>query len=419
MEKQLGLCPSCNQQIEVNPSESVDFCPSCGKPYSAQAAISLYKENETKRIELDAKREAERIWREKNGRKPSDEIIEKFNAIGAENCDLAKQYLDDILKKEYPTMPIPSFGIFDSLDYFSTYLKSNADRRYTWAYIRSSNAWKRVEGDITTLESILNELRSVNPWIAEMYYKVLCAKTSIYSPLIKTSTCPHFSLSGGLPLLKLSFFYLDKNLTYIGEEMHGYTRRPDYLKEDSDLKGIIAAWIQLEAEITHFDYLRGKEFNDAYINALTSSFRWTGDYQRRFLYGGYTSLAGAINEFLSEQKVNCRFRTYGALVGYIESFLSPEGVKQREERKEQERQAKAAAMKLEAATAFWKTYIDLLKAGKIKKAQAWLETTQNRTEAYEAEAPKFKKGVFGVKYMGDIASLKADELATLELKNLI
>ncbi|MDE7439108.1 MAG: hypothetical protein K2N23_01180, partial [Clostridia bacterium] len=66
---------------------------------------------------------------------------------------------------------------------------------------------------------------------------------------------------------------------------------------------------------------------------------------------------------------------------------------------------------------FWNDYIALLNANKINKAYKLLKTAAC-TKAYRAEIVKFKKGLFGFKYLGDVTMLQANELAKLAVEDL-
>ena len=211
-----AICPACKKQIEVDSSEAVDFCKLCGKPVVINDAIKLYKDT---------------IERNQTTSKPSKEIVDKFNAIVAQDYKAARIYLDDVVKKQYPSL----------YDYRLQYVTS-------------------MDGDIDgfgiyTDEANLIKLYTLNKSIADMYYKVLCACTNA---LIKKKCKQTFT--GELPFLKLELGNIVNKLENIVKDVELANAN----RGDSRYGN---AWQKLMDDIKHCKNISIKQgYDNKYIN---------------------------------------------------------------------------------------------------------------------------------------------------------
>lgn len=342
MELKSAICPACKREIEVNSLEEVDFCKLCGKPFAINDAINLY----TERVERDAA-----------AKKPSDGVIAKFNAILAQDYKLAQRYLDDIVRKEYPKLPLPY-----SLWHYEASRFANTDLFHLKDRIKS------LKTELDKTEEGFKNLYSLNPQIAEMYYKLFCeAINALFNENRDLFFTRHLKycppLIGDLPFLKLRLIDLEDRVRYAQDD------------------------------VIRYEFLCGKEFDDVYISATISQLPfWGKEYCRK-------------NSYVNTAEINKDVKN---LISCLEKFLSP--TKKAEQRaKETREQEEKKKKKLEKELAFWREYIELLKAGKTKAALVLLKKKKKPSQT--DEFAKFKKGLFTVKYKGDVALLNAETLA--------
>ena len=359
------ICPSCNCQTETDQDEEVNLCKLCGKPFATKDAINLY----TKSVERNA-----------NSRTPSQEVIEKFNAILAQDCNLAKLYLDDILKKDYPKL--------------------------LWSFSNGILCFHNEEQ--------YKNLYSLNPCIADMYYKVACAQANA---LYKEKY--NLTFYGALPFLKVnlanlkdglhSIAYFIEREEYLTKTENYWSKTSNFVKNSEELRNcrpkVREYWNRILECAEKYYHYQGKEYDDEFILYLI-------DIVERFA----ADCSISVNNFIN----SCRsigIKSLKALVTYFfEEFLSSGGKKalipQREKRKKEIHEAKMAK-----ELTFWNKYISLLKSGNVKDAMIYLESGNSINEVCKEELAKFKKGIFGVKYTGNEYELEAEALAERTLKN--
>ncbi len=392
MESALAICPICNQQITINSLEEVDFCKLCGKPFITQKGVELYKKS---------------IERNEAAQKPSEHIIEKFNAILQQDYKLALHYLDSVVQTEYPKLKTP---ILPTDWEFSRYFVGNKpDYSSPWELSKYCAESRACFGSSSKLAESFKNLHSLNVYIWEMYYHAFCLQINT---LYKEKY--NWVLTGYLPLLKLRLCNIETQLNDFIQSI--YTLKDTYYTyeyyERKEIKdSVITHWKIIEQEIKEQEYLQGKEFDDEYICHIIDLLeRWKQSSVRVF-YGGHhftgfrstRVISGEYIKYFANEYPYSDLLNLDGLVKLLMAFLSP----QEKRRVEDERTKKAA---YEKELAFWQHYIDLLKAGKAKEALELLKKTKKPTET--SEFTNFKKGLFGVKYTGYVgSSLKAENFA--------
>lgn len=331
VETALGICPNCEKQVTINSSELIIFCDFCNKPFNVNEAIGLF---------------AEGAARNKASKRPSDEVITKFNAILAQDYKLANEYLEDVIEKEYPPecRKYISFRFTDALREelicysMLSYLHSFPDR--------------------------LKKIYSVNSFIAGMFYQILCQHINA----LLRKEC-HAIYSGGLASLKI-------NVGNINNIMHMDSLNLYNLERDIR-----------ESERFSNEYNDGKDYDDKYISDIIS------------VLSSFTNII--------------RFGSQVAfLIKILSNFCSPE------KRKEIEKTAEMIIEKRRKwyeEIEFWQRYIAILKLEGVSEALTLLESKEPST-ARADELQNFKKGFWGVKYLGNISSLNAEDLARKVVK---
>ena len=367
-----AICPVCKQQIEVDSAEIVDFCKLCGKPLDVKQAIKLYTDDV-----------AERQKQEENSRKPAQEVIDKFNAILAQDHVLAQQYLISIVKRDYPKLDI---------SFFLT------DDNYSDCFTRDYFASLPIDK--------FNELYSSNPYIANMYYKVLCAYVNT-----KYKQTFNVTFTGGLPFAKLLLANCEKCLDHI---VHDINRTSEFLireQLDKHIQWTLYAWVSFERSVKKCESVLGDEPDDAYVYYIVNRL--------------WKVPSTSIYSFLTGQKQKCEIDDISGLRSHIRNLLSAEEKQKNEARqKKMDKELKKAQKAKEQAErelkyqqaydeelAFWTKYIDRLKSGKTKEALALLDGKKTRRSECQGEIDKYKLVVFSWKYTGDVNSLNAEELA--------
>ena len=343
-----------------NTAEAI--CPSCGKQVKVNPEEDIVfcrfcnKPFEVcKAIAEQKERNAEQAKRNKAAKKPSNEAIAKFNAILKQDYKLAETYLLDVIKKEYP----PECQSLFKYEYQKSwyYLKS---------YATGFDSLKNANENLKCMEDSLERIFSVNPHIAKMYYAILCAHVNALYEKEKLG-----NFSGQLAFVKIRLYDIKKNLYDVSDKIDRpyydpYNFRREQLKriEDSVFDCTYCAY---PCEYDGSD--------DIYVDSV--------------IHTVIFCLRGKTNIVLT--------------VEHLTELYSPA---KKEKTKKEIAEWKELVKK---ETVFWKEYADLLHAGKAKKALALLEETKKPSET--DEFAKFKKGIFGVKYLGETWKLNAQELA--------
>ena len=399
-----AICPTCKKQIEIDSAETIDFCKLCGKPYNTQEAIKLY---------------TEQVVSNQNGRKPAQEVIDKFNAILAQDCVLALQYLGDVVQKEYPKL-YDTFHLKG--EYFSrgSSLHSISSLGSEISGRELSSIYNVKMGSFNVVVNCLHEIYPLNTYIADMYFKVLCARVNY---VLKEKL--NKSFSGALPELKIRLGSMEDRLNDIVYDIYCANKNNySFLSYSQD--ELLLGWKELIEIVKEHADLRGKEFDDEYIMYLIDFLdRYSHSTKRNHifhdaqmvLYGEDFVCGPYIANFISKHNIKCDICSLDDLSKYFEGFLSLQGKKQRETQRRVEKKA-TYTNAYNSKLSFWLHYIELLTAGNIKEAQTFLEKDKERTEVYWTEIVKFKKSVFGVKYTGDVASLDAKKLTELSVQHL-
>lgn len=378
MERKTAICPSCNEQIKVNPVEDAAVCKLCGKPFITRTAIELYKESQKPSMEL---------------------LIEKFTAlIKQNNVRAANEYLKTEIYKNYPNRKETKF------------LQEVVE--LSFSYVRGVHPYY-PDIHLNEIEAQLKELNSSAPRTEKRCREALCARVNnlLADELNQT-------FSGEYAFLKMSLGSIKTKLESVKEEIN----KAESCRKEYDSRGekiyvdsAVTRWIDLYNKIKKYEHLRGMECDDEYVLYTIGAAK-------------AANCSYTINEFLNKHYTNCPLRRFEDLIKYLESFLSPNAKQQlatqrveaESKRQEAERAKKEKAFEkaYNSELEFWNNYIDLLNAGKGKKALTLLETKKTRKSACKAEIALFKKGLLGVKYTGDVVALNAEKLAQLSVEHL-
>lgn len=272
---------------------------------------------------------------------------------------------------------------------------------------------------------------------AETDHKLSCEAINLQ---LKKDTGKTFS--GELAYLKQSLGSIENRLYDVISAISLARQFPSYVN------AAVAKWEKLVSDITQCKHLQRKEFDDKYI-------LYTIDFIDRFItemteaYDN-TSLGHSINmrvmcgryiaDFVSEKKIYCGMHDLFDMTDYLAKFLSTAGKKKltlqrnklirEREKAHREHQEKRYKEAYEKELPFWQEYVDFLKAGKVKAAFEKVNrmavadlskayTSRNlasKQELCKTEVVKFKKGLFGYKYTGDISAIKAETFAELAAK---
>ena len=369
-----AICPACKQQIEVDSAETVDFCKLCGKPVDTQTAIELYTDSV-----------AERQKQKENSRKPAQKVIDKFNAILAQDCKLAQYYLEELLKKEY-----------DGLYYKRIYMEQVLDELDS---ALSVNYYDEKRKRLDKISKEFENLSAINPSIGEMYRKLLCGYINEF---VKTKA--NVTFTGELPYLKKVYWDINGRLDSVFNAI-GTSNKLD----------LSIAWGKLYCD-TFSIYYPEQGTDDEFIFYLIENiYRYehsTKIKENRYstehvVCGYYIATHIAIN------KNEYRAKNLDDIAKRLAEFLSPDGKKKFEKMsQEHERQLQDEWENIyNVELPFWQEYVTLLKKGKIKEAYGYIMNSVNKQYPYSYEISLFQKGLFGMKYKGHIASLDSEKEA--------
>ena len=341
MDSLMAVCPECKKQITVNPTDVVEVCKWCNRPFRTSDAILLYRYQMTK---------------QEATRQPADEAIDKFYLIVDKDYKLARDYLVSFVAKEYPKL------YNEKLLYYSISYIGEKDR--------GTGTERVLLETLKSLRENIEAVKAINPSIAGMYYKLLCASVNRML-LEKGKIGQKRSFSGGLPYIKL----------HVGD-------LGSRLKKTNSIRSIFE----------RNKFLQGKDFDDEYVLYVI---------ERIALHYAFE-------------------KPQEELIGRLAEFLSPAGKKElpllrKKIEADTEILLKEARQKVASRMLpFWQIYINLLKSGKVAEAQRHLNRGNRYayTEAVKKENAKFKKGLFKLKYKGNISALDPDKLAEMDVKNL-
>ena len=231
MDSMSAVCPECKKQITVNPSDVVEVCKWCNKPFRTSDAILLYRYQKT-RIEAT--------------NQPSDDVIDKFYVIIEQDYKLAKEYLISFLAREYPRLYDEKLIYY----YFS----------YIGAKDRGTSTERILLENIMTVRDHIESISAINPSIGGMYYKFLCATVNRLLRE-KGKLGQEQCFTGGLPYLKLQLGDVGSRLEKINSiknilERNKFFKDKDY--DDSYIFYVIERIIRFYAFKKPQDELIGK-----------------------------------------------------------------------------------------------------------------------------------------------------------------
>ncbi len=379
MEDISVICPLCEKQLKVNPLEEVVFCSFCKKPFAVKDGIEQLSCNEA-------------------AKKPSNEAIKKFNAILAHDYKLAEKYLEDVINKE-----------------FSENCKKYLLFRYSSYSSLSSMDLDTLSNGKKAIEENLNGIRSVNTCVAEMYYKILCA--SVNNKL-------QHSFNGELAFLKILLQNVEERFSSSLQYYANYSAEDTSELFDSVRQTCMPIVRDISNGISQYECWLQEEYDDDYIKYIIckiSGLRNLYVKYKRVKFTSYRTESYESGFFISKALGENYFNTVEEnMIKMLEALYSPiQQEKIKREREEEARLEKEKKYKeaFDKEVAFWDSYIALLNINKIKKAYELLKTA-TYTKAYKSEIVKFKKGLFGFKYLGDVAMLQAEELAELSVEDL-
>ncbi len=220
--------------------------------------------------------------------------------------------------------------------------------------------------DKTIME--LNRISSVNSYISEMYYKVLCTRVNQLNLI-----GPNHSYSGELAFLKLQVGNIQDSLKEINEKKFSSRRQAEEIW--ARIQNSILQYYSSIHKNNYINWSR-QEYDDEYIIDLIATIK------------------------ASRKDLNSLYGDIDFLIASLALWLSP---KTREEQGYKESYGEDIR--------YWKRYIQLLKDKKIKEAYELLIKNTQCMDSCKSEIAKFKKGLFGMKYLGNVYSLEADTLA--------
>lgn len=361
-----AICPQCKQQQTVNSSEEVVFCRFCNRPFAVKDAIKLHTEY---------------LERSEASKKPSDAAIAKFNAILAQDYKLAEKYLEDVINKEY-----------------SQESKKHLLFRYTSYSILGSVAFPNTLSMLSEkkyeIEKILNDIRSVNPCIAEMYYKILCARVN---DMLQGIDKNH-SFHGDLAFLKILLYDMKEKLSRIGTPFStNYTEL---------FSRVIQNWNNLTKDISQYKCWLSQEYDDEYIKYIIREIEWLP--QLRIRYRTITSTFDDVTrDFTFDEALREKHYDVNNSIKMLEKLLSsPEAWEvEKKMQADKAREFANSQKKKETIRSFWSCYIDLLREKKVKKAYEYLKAANSadiyKMDEYKTEMTKFKKTMFKIEYAGE------------------
>lgn len=351
-----AVCPNCKKDIKANPTDGVDFCRFCNKPFSVKDAIECFEKSTISKI-------------------PSDCAMKKFNALLANDYKLAEIYIQDMIIKEYPNeyikyLSFSNYRYLDSIPY-----------KFEVKISDSNHFLYCIDNVIKSFELV----RSINRYIAEMYYKIFSAHVNHI--LHKENNL--FKYKGGLSFLKIKLHSME------------FKRNKDY----GDYGAVAEYWVNhknIFNKCNQYQY-SGNDYDDEYVLNLIQEIHTVKRYDK-----------------YNDDKPSNRY--YSEAIRNLETLLSTQYRKE-EQKKRKERERLADIKKLKDAfdkeVVFWNRYIALIMAKKIKRAYELLkkESYNINYEPYKSEIAKFKKKVFGIKYLDDASLLRAETLAEKAIKH--
>ena len=374
MELKTAICPACKQQIKVDASETIDFCKKCGKPLNTKKAIEFYTDS---------------VEQEKKRHKPSDQAIEKFNAILAQDSNLAEQYLEELQRKEYGGVyySIDIENIFKTLETFDRIIKFKDKLDY-----------------LVEVKKKFEQISEINPHIGEMYRKLFCGYVN---EQVKLKTNRTFT--GELPYLKLIVGDINDWLDAVVSEMFEQSKKhTEFPSMHWRILSINTSKWSYPAQGNDDDYVLSLIENIYNYEHLTKNEEINSSYSNNIVCGYYISWV------VERRKVKTNINNLSQLATNLSELLSPNG-KQQFEKMSQEHDLQLKNEReivYNVELAFWREYITLLETGKIKEAFNYITTNPLANSSLARyEQGLFKKGLFGMKYKGNIKLSDAEHTA--------
>ena len=386
-----ALCPQCGGALDVDEDQEAAVCKFCGTPFITEKAIQNYNinyvtNNNVTNVTNNTVTNVTQINAQEVNVQTGPTAQQMFDNIKAlckrDNLGAAKKLAEEMEVK------FPSDYLVDEANVVITFAGALADLdgRLRGAHSSGKNFFLTmtdpfdfnfVPGDIRDINKALEKLQTVNPEVAKPYWDE-------YAKVINQIFELWFGVkfTGGIPEIKTVL--INGDLHYAtNNERYNYSHLIESLDKVSNMTWFGDAdeeylvWVILEIEKHCKEHERAS---------------W-GKY-RPPLDGRTISLKPLINR------------------------LSPEGL-QALEIGHKKRKAEEEAARIEAEREKWRKYwfyhLKFLQEKNYKRALNRLEGESGAV--VDEEKAKFKKGLLGVKYIGDVNALNIDDLAERSLKD--
>ena len=382
-----ALCPQCGGALDVDPNQEAAVCKFCGTPFITEKAIQNYNiTNVTNNVTnvTNNVTNVQHINAQEVNLQTGPTAQQMFDNIKAlckrDNIDAAEKLAEEMEVK------FPSDYLVDeanvvitfawALNAFDRSLKGKhaSGEDFFYAMTSTSN-FSGIPGQIRHINESLTKLQKANPEVAKPYWDEYA---KVINQIFELWCGVKFT--GGIPEIKTVLLNGDiHRATY--NESYNYNRLIEALDKvsnmpwcgDADEEYLV--WVILEIE----KHCKEREKDNF------------GTY-RRPLDGRTISLKPLINR------------------------LSPEGL-QALEIGHKKRKAEEEAARIEAERkklhSQWKDVIIYLKNKQYKEAFNVLQYMSGAV--VDEEKAKFKKGLLGVKYIGDVNALNVDDLVERSL----
>lgn len=389
------ICPNCGKKIQVDDSNDANICLLCGKPFVTKNAKAFSNDNT---VHVDT-----------NTIKEEDRLFNNIKGLAYKNDSNSIASFDKNSKSFILNYPLDN-RIFE-VNYYVAYKEyvryKKESEKYDSDYIGDGlfNAIKKLIKTLLLLKE--NDINAYNE-----NHKILIDSIN------KDTKYTGDSLDIKLYLEKFDLNKFKKGIIKYEEEMIKYERDvQSYNRMVSEQNSLppwkpgmpvriipikpIKPFTNLYKWINTFTTLKkdfkAKNFplDEEYILDLCSSFDLYDD--------GFSETSNFFNDYSD---------VLLSILPKDKQNIIKERRRKEEERirlEEEKRKAKEDLEVIEYVIKFWVRYESYLKAKEYKKAYDLINDPRNHTvlnkKIYvEMEYPKLKKGLFGVKYKGDVNS---------------
>lgn len=409
-------CTCCGGSLQVDPTQEAAICQFCGMPFVVEKAINNYNVNNyngTVNNITDSE-----VHIHQNG-ETAEQLLENIKALlKREDCSAADKLYQQ-LKEKYPAdYRVDEAGVVAYLyggkierDFFDGSTTLDTERNFfeETGYEAICEDGYRTRGFFEELE----KLKETNREVYQSYYEPFREALNQY-----ISMCLGRAFNGGLLALKVglrncfwgSAYFSKADVQLVCRKGLRYDRMND-------------GTYQFTPNMHHFEYEycqetaiklanQNKENNDtddefiiAFASEIDKAVAWSRNWKPtewdRHLDEDHPDWR---NKKAESEKAAVRFRD--ALL----RLLSPQGktkLAEEQERAKEEQERKKKEARRNAIKNFWNEYARLLRSGRLKDAYQ-LISSGAPARGTNKEFAKFKKGLFGVKYLGTPSSFSEE-----------